>query len=84
MKKKAIVYILVVLSVYLFTAFVSINALAESKGPIKIGYVASETGPMGPKIKQMTYGVKLAVKEINAAGGILGGRKVELLSHLGN
>jgi branched-chain amino acid transport system substrate-binding protein len=57
------------------------NAEAQSKDPIKLGYIADVSGPMGPKIKHLTNGVTLAVKEINDAGGILGGRKVEVITY---
>ncbi len=61
--------------------FAEDKVVAKEKSKIKIACIASITGPMGAKIKHMTNGVQLAVKEINAKGGILGGRKVELLMY---
>jgi branched-chain amino acid transport system substrate-binding protein len=78
MKKGAIILTGAVLVFSLLTLFASSQAVAE-EDTIKIGYVASVSGPMGPKIKHMTHGVNLAVKEINDRGGILGGKKVEVI-----
>ncbi len=46
--------------------------------PIKIGVVTPLTGTYAPIGQQVRWGVELAAKEINAAGGVLG-RKIELL-----
>lgn len=45
---------------------------------IKIGCVLSTTGLLGPMGEDMMDGARLAVKEINAAGGVLG-KQVELV-----
>jgi branched-chain amino acid transport system substrate-binding protein len=52
--------------------------LAGAADPIKIGVVTPLTGTYAPIGQQVRWGVELAAKEINAAGGILG-RNVELL-----
>jgi branched-chain amino acid transport system substrate-binding protein len=52
------------------------SALAQ---PIKIGWLSSLTGPLSSPALAENEGVKLAVEEINAAGGILG-RQIELLT----
>ena len=52
------------------------TALAQ---PIKIGWLSSLTGPLSSAALAENEGVKLAVEEINAAGGLLG-RKIELLT----
>ena len=52
------------------------TALAQ---PIKIGWLSSLTGPLSSAALAENEGVKLAVEEINAAGGVLG-RKIELLT----
>lgn len=52
------------------------TALAQ---PIKIGWLSSLTGALSSAALAENEGVKLAVEEINAAGGLLG-RKIELLT----
>src|SRR5579885_3310138 len=47
--------------------------------PIKIGQVAALSGPSAQSGEAMTRGLKLAIDEINAKGGLLGGRKLELV-----
>jgi branched-chain amino acid transport system substrate-binding protein len=51
---------------------------ALAADPIKIGVVTPLTGTYAPIGQQVRWGVELAVKEVNAAGGILG-CPVELL-----
>ena len=45
--------------------------------PVKIGYLYWKTGPAAGMGLRDFMGFKVAVKEINDAGGILGGRKIE-------
>ncbi len=52
-------------------------AIAQTD-PIKIGYLPALTGPSSSTGVGITRGTELAVKEINAAGGI-GGRPIELV-----
>jgi branched-chain amino acid transport system substrate-binding protein len=49
--------------------------------PVKVALVVHKTGPFADTGRMSEIGVKLAVKEINAAGGIkaLGGAKLELV-----
>ncbi len=51
----------------------------EESNTIKIGHYASLTGKEATFGTQVDNGVKLAVEEINSAGGI-GGKKIELLT----
>src|SRR3977135_1838193 len=51
---------------------------AHAQGAIKVGGVTPLSGTYAPIGKQVRWGAELAVKEINAAGGV-GGRKFELL-----
>jgi branched-chain amino acid transport system substrate-binding protein len=51
---------------------------ANAADTLKIGVVAPMTGPVAESGKYQTQGAKLAVEEINKAGGILG-RQVELI-----
>src|SRR5688572_6229957 len=66
-----------ILSLFLFVAVSGIHA--ADTGPIKIGEVGSMTGSEATFGTSTHNGVMLAVKEVNAAGGIKG-RKVEILS----
>ena len=50
-----------------------------SKPPVKIGQMISTTGAYALTGQRCLPAIQMAVDEINAAGGILGGRKVELL-----
>ena len=56
----------------------STQSQAQSNDPIKVGVVTPLSGTYAPIGKQVRWGAELAVKEINAAGGVAG-RKFELL-----
>lgn len=60
------------------TAAFSTPSQAQSNEPIKVGVVTPLSGTYAPIGKQVRWGAELAVKEINAAGGVAG-RKFELL-----
>ena len=51
---------------------------AQNKEPIKYGLLDTMSGPFGVFGRGNAVGVKMAIKEINDSGGILG-RKVELI-----
>ena len=51
---------------------------AHAQQPIKIAFLSSLSGPFTPWGIQVRDGMKLAIAEINAAGGV-GGRPLELL-----
>ncbi|MGH7312084.1 MAG: ABC transporter substrate-binding protein [Candidatus Rokuibacteriota bacterium] len=53
-------------------------AIAQDRGPIKIGFPIPLTGPYGAEASDQQAGATLAVAEVNARGGVLS-RKVELL-----
>ena len=53
-------------------------ALAQSAGPIKIGVDTPLSGTYAPIGQQVRWGLELATKEINAAGGIAG-RQIQLI-----
>ena len=55
-----------------------LSAFANAAEPIKIGVTGPFTGGSAPMGVSMRDGVKLAVSEINAKGGVLG-RKLELV-----
>jgi ABC-type branched-subunit amino acid transport system substrate-binding protein len=52
---------------------------AAEKAPIKIGVVLPLSGGLEVFGQQEIQGAKMAVAEINEAGGVLGGRKLELV-----
>jgi len=53
-------------------------ANAQVNDPIRIGVLAPLTGGGGPYGADIVKASKLAADQINAAGGVLGGRKIEL------
>ncbi len=52
---------------------------AKAAEPVKLGLVAALSGPSAQSGEAITRGLTIAMDEINAAGGILGGRKIELI-----
>src|SRR5690242_8233726 len=54
-------------------------ASANAAEPIKIGHVAALSGPSAQSGEAITRGLQLAIDEINAKGGLLGGRMLELV-----
>lgn len=58
------------------------GALSQSSGPIKIGGAFNLTGALSSLDAPAANGAKLAVKEINAAGGVLG-RQLDLIIYDG-
>ena len=58
--------------------FVPHLAHAQASEPIRIGVLAPLTGGGGPYGADIVKASKLAADQINAAGGVLGGRKIEL------
>ncbi len=61
-----------------FTFVIPCGVFAD-KDPIKIGVVLPLSGGLELFGQQGIQGAKMAVAEINAAGGVLGGRKFELI-----
>jgi urea transport system substrate-binding protein len=51
--------------------------IGRAEPPIRVGILHSRTGPMEISEKSMIDAEIMALKEINAAGGLLGGRLVE-------
>ena len=52
---------------------------AAAADPIKIGLVTALSGQSAKAGEAITRGLEIAIDEINAKGGVLGGRKFELL-----
>ena len=57
---------------------VVLTCLASSAEPLKIGVVASLTGPAAEGGRYTIQGAKLAAEEVNKTGGVLG-RPIELV-----
>ena len=47
--------------------------------PVKIGLIAALSGPSAKSGEGITRGLTVAIDEINSRGGVLGGRKIELV-----
>jgi branched-chain amino acid transport system substrate-binding protein len=62
----------------LFALVVCFGA-ARAADPIKIGHVAALSGPSAQSGEAITRGLTIAIDEINAKGGLLGGRQLQLL-----
>jgi branched-chain amino acid transport system substrate-binding protein len=60
-------------------AELAIVSSLSAQEPIKIGHVAALSGGSAQSGEAITRGLSLAIEEINASGGVLGGRKIELL-----
>jgi branched-chain amino acid transport system substrate-binding protein len=57
--------------------FCAVPALADDPKPIKIGLLYSLSGMAAVYTKGTVIGHQIAAEEINASGGLLGGRKIE-------
>lgn len=55
------------------------SAAAFAADPIKVGLVAALSGPSAQSGEAIARGLSLAIDEINAQGGLLGGRMLELV-----
>jgi len=66
------------LKLFVATAVLGFSASALAADPIKIGVAGPFTGGSAPMGVSMRDGVKLAVAEINAKGGVLG-RQIQLV-----
>ncbi len=52
---------------------------AAAQEPVKVGVILPLSGPSSLAGSEVIQGVRLAVKETNDAGGVLGGRPIELV-----
>jgi branched-chain amino acid transport system substrate-binding protein len=67
-------------SLAVVTAFVVCgSAGAFAADPIKVGLVAALSGPSAQSGEAIVRGLSLAIDEVNAKGGLLGGRMLELV-----
>ncbi|GMQ75188.1 MAG: ABC transporter substrate-binding protein [Gammaproteobacteria bacterium] len=60
-------------------AALTIGAGAHATESVKIGLVAALSGQSAKSGEAITRGLTMAIDEINAAGGVLGGHKIELI-----
>jgi len=74
-KNEPLLISLVVTLVFIFCG----DAFAASTDPIRIGHVAALSGASAQSGEAITRGLSLAIDQINADGGLLGGRRVELV-----
>jgi branched-chain amino acid transport system substrate-binding protein len=73
-------YALAVRSLAVAAAFIICgSAGASAADPIKVGLVAALSGPSAQSGEAIVRGLSLAIDEINAKGGLLGGRMLELV-----
>ncbi|MGI9302150.1 MAG: ABC transporter substrate-binding protein [Gammaproteobacteria bacterium] len=54
-------------------------SLGNAAETVKIGHVAALSGASAQSGEAITRGLTIAIDEVNAAGGILGGRQIELI-----
>ena len=57
----------------------SLGGSGFAADPVRIGHVAALSGASAQSGEAITRGLSLAIDQINAKGGLLGGRKVELV-----
>jgi branched-chain amino acid transport system substrate-binding protein len=54
--------------------------LSASAADIKIGFLGGFTGPIESLVPPIAEGAKLAISQVNAAGGVLGGKTLEVIT----
>jgi branched-chain amino acid transport system substrate-binding protein len=68
-----------VLSSAFALAFATLTGTALAAEPIRIGLVTALSGQSALSGEAITRGLQLAIDEVNAKGGLLGGRRLELV-----
>ena len=68
----------IALAIIALSALLGSRAIAADPAPIKIGMIVPMTGPIAESGRYAIQGAKLAIEEINKAGGVLG-RPLELV-----
>ncbi len=58
---------------------ICVTTFAQGAEPIRIGLVTALSGQSALAGDAITHGLTIAIEEINAKGGLLGGRKLELV-----
>lgn len=64
---------------FILTMAAGVIAPVWAADPVKIGHVAALSGASAQSGEAITRGLRVAIDEINAAGGVLGGRQIELI-----
>ncbi len=54
-------------------------ARAQGADPVRLGVILSATGGLAAFVPPIRAGIQLAVEEINAAGGVLNGRRIQIV-----
>src|SRR5712691_9330072 len=70
---------LIVCAMFLTVGLWPHAAPAQSREPVKIGLAAAVSGGSAASGEAIKRGIQIAMDEINAKGGVLGGRKLELV-----
>ena len=68
---------------YALVAGVALGSLAmplQASAQLKIGFLGGFTGPIETLVPPIADGAKLALSQVNAAGGVLGGKTLELVT----
>lgn len=63
----------------LAVAALTVSVGAQAKDPVKIGLAAAVSGGSAASGEAIKRGIQIAMDEVNAKGGVLGGRKLELV-----
>jgi branched-chain amino acid transport system substrate-binding protein len=67
-------------AIYLvLAAVVAFGQLALAQEPVKVGAIEALSGPVAKYGVPIRHGIELAVDEVNKKGGVLGGRKVDMI-----
>lgn len=62
------------------TATLFTPALVRAQGaPVRVGTILSATGGLAAFVPPMRAGIVLAINQVNEAGGVLGGRRIQLV-----
>jgi len=80
MSKYALLPLLLIALLNTPTSSLASTGDASSGEPVKVGLVTALSGQSASAGEAITRGLMIAINEINANGGILGGRKIELIS----
>ncbi len=78
LKEMSVIMIRTVTALASLLAATALTIPAHAADPIKIGVVTPLSGTYAPIGQQVRWGLELATKEVNAAGGIMG-RQIELI-----
>ena len=69
-----------VLTLFVIVALAALNgAPAAQQAPIKVGLAAAVSGGSAASGEAIKRGLQIAIDEVNGKGGLLGGRKLELV-----